>query len=473
MTHDDTNTSSLTLEALLAAHAASTPAEKERDLAYADAADLGLHAQQLADDCLAHGDLTNARRWYQVAAHYDIPGAADALNDVETLIDVATTVETSTDDPHDARTNDNDSAQITVLDDLSAAASLVQRAHEHAAQVENRAHAVLDDARTQAAQILTSARHEADLVADTLDAGLTHRDLHPGNVLIPGDGFVVRLIDTGMAHNRFEQTLTGAEDLVAASAAMNSAVQHAHLLAAVITEVIVDLLYDPAYAAGWVSMSDSYRNALWTPEPPEIWNDWHWSKQALHHLVSPSEVTWGRNMVTVSRRAEADRRLLALGKPVAALRALAETTALVHDRLGEHRLGLRLRFRVAQANGQLREFTVQRDILSALLPEQIAVLGSRHFETLETQLDLGIAFAMTGDRRRAVALVDEAARALQDGPGPNNDLTAKATLAAAIVRLPSAVLRAMSAMERVIKPARHDLRALESTSNDDPAAPST
>lgn len=176
MTHDNKNTSSLTLDALLAAAAARTPAEQERDLAYADAAALGLHAQELADHHLANGDLANARRWYQVAVHYDLPGAADALNDVETLIEVTTTIETNTEttaevhEHHDASADSD--AQIAILDDLSAAAALVRQAHEHAAHLERRAQAILDDARHEADRIVASAHQKAE--SATEDACTAH-----------------------------------------------------------------------------------------------------------------------------------------------------------------------------------------------------------------------------------------------------------------------------------------------------------
>lgn len=89
MDHDDTTTSSLTLEALLAAAAALTPAERQRHLDYAIAADLGLRAQELAVAYRETGDLAGARHCYRIAADYDVPGAAEALDEVEALVRAA------------------------------------------------------------------------------------------------------------------------------------------------------------------------------------------------------------------------------------------------------------------------------------------------------------------------------------------------------------------------------------------------
>jgi hypothetical protein len=177
--------------------------------------------------------------------------------------------------------------------------------------------------------------------------------------------------------------------------------------------------------------------------------DWQRSEETLRDLAAEYRSRWGPDsVIALAARVRADRALIALGKPHAALRALAETEALVLDRLGAHRLLFRLRFGIAQAHGQLKEFGRQRDVLAVLLPEQAAVLGRFHPETLETQLDLGIACAMTGDGRRAATLVNEAARALRSGLGLNVDLSAKATVAQGIVRLPPPVLQVMSVVEQ-------------------------
>lgn len=177
--------------------------------------------------------------------------------------------------------------------------------------------------------------------------------------------------------------------------------------------------------------------------------DWEASEETLRDLATRYETRWGPDsVVALAARVRADRALIALGKPDAALRAFAETEALVRDRLGAHRMLFRLRFGIAQAHGQLKEFERQRDVLAALLPEQAAALGRFHPETLETQLDLGIAFAMTGERRRAVTLVDEAARALRDVLGWKTDLATKAAFAQRIVPLPHAVLRALSVVDQ-------------------------
>jgi hypothetical protein len=177
--------------------------------------------------------------------------------------------------------------------------------------------------------------------------------------------------------------------------------------------------------------------------------DWQRSEETLRDLAAEYRGRWGPDsVIALAARVRADRALIALGTPHEALRALAETEALVRDRLGAHRLLFRLRFGIAQAHGQLKEFTRQRDVLAALLPEQAVALGRFHPETLETQLDLGIAYAMTGDGRRATTLVNEAARALRSGLGLNVDLSVKATTAQGIVCLPYPVLQVMSVVDQ-------------------------
>ena len=132
------------------------------------------------------------------------------------------------------------------------------------------------------------------------------------------------------------------------------------------------------------------------------------------------------------------------------MRALAEAESYVMDRLGHHPLLYRVRYAMSQAHGQLREYARQRDILLGVLPAQTTLLGRYHPDTLATALDLGIVYAMTGNRAKAVALVDGAAVALRRGIGMNTDLAGKATTAQGIVRLPFLVLRTMAVLERLL-----------------------
>jgi tetratricopeptide (TPR) repeat protein len=179
--------------------------------------------------------------------------------------------------------------------------------------------------------------------------------------------------------------------------------------------------------------------------------NWERSQQKLRELATRYTEQWGEDSaVAVAARVRADRALIALGTPRDALRALAETEAWITGRRGQRRLLYRVRHAIGQAHAQLHEFGRQRDILLAVLPAQTALLGRYHPETLETQLDLGIAYAMTGDRANAVTHVDEAAAALRRGLGMNVDLSGKATTAQGVVRLPTIALSAMSFLGKLL-----------------------
>jgi tetratricopeptide (TPR) repeat protein len=178
--------------------------------------------------------------------------------------------------------------------------------------------------------------------------------------------------------------------------------------------------------------------------------NWQRAEQKLREMAARYADQWGADSaVAIAARVRADRALIALGRPQDALRALAEAESYVQKRLGRHRLLYRVRYTMGQAHAQLHEFDRQRDILLDVLPAQTALLGGYHPETLETTLDLGIAYAMTGDRAKAVPLVDEAASALRRGIGINTDLSAKATTAQGVVRLPFVVLKAMGLLGRL------------------------
>ncbi len=181
--------------------------------------------------------------------------------------------------------------------------------------------------------------------------------------------------------------------------------------------------------------------------------NWQRAERKLRELASTYAEKWGAgSAVALAARVRADRALLSLGKPRQALRALSEVEPIVIDQLGRHRLVFRVRHAMAQAYGQLREFERQRDILQTVLPDQTELLGRFHPETLESQLDLGIALAMTGDSAPAVDLVDEAARALRHGLGARVDLSGKATTAQWVVRLPYFLLRTVGIIDRIFGP---------------------
>lgn len=178
--------------------------------------------------------------------------------------------------------------------------------------------------------------------------------------------------------------------------------------------------------------------------------NWQRSERKLRELAARYAEQWGEDSaVAIAARVRAERAVIALGRPRDALRALAEAEAFVADRLGEHRLLYRVRHAIGQAHAQLHEFARQRELLESMWPAQAALLGRYHPETLESQLDLGIAYAMTGDRAKAVAHVDEAATALRRALGMKVDLSGKATTAQMVVRLPFHVLKMMFHLGRL------------------------
>lgn len=156
--------------------------------------------------------------------------------------------------------------------------------------------------------------------------------------------------------------------------------------------------------------------------------------------------------LTLTAAAFADRALLALGRPRHALAALAETERVVLRVLGDgHALGYRIRHGMGLAHARLREFGRQAEIVEGILGPQIRLLGRTHPETLESQLDLGLALALSGrgPLERATALVDDAAR---DAVGVSGELLAKATAAKQVVRLPASFTSALFAVERLVWP---------------------
>ncbi|QWF85613.1 hypothetical protein [Amycolatopsis sp. CA-230715] len=78
---------SFDMTAIERALAATTPFERERDLALADGVAVGITAMRLATDYLAHGNLDAAHRWYTVAATHCADGAQDCLTNVAALRD--------------------------------------------------------------------------------------------------------------------------------------------------------------------------------------------------------------------------------------------------------------------------------------------------------------------------------------------------------------------------------------------------
>ncbi|GHF40429.1 tetratricopeptide (TPR) repeat protein [Amycolatopsis bartoniae] len=98
-------------------------------------------------------------------------------------------------------------------------------------------------------------------------------------------------------------------------------------------------------------------------------------------------------------------------------RVLAAAARGVADPLPDsHPLTLRLRFAVGRAHERLRQYDRGREVLAAVLPRQVAVLGRDHPETAETRLALAVALIMTGEPVQGLALVREVAASGTGGP---------------------------------------------------------
>lgn len=179
---------------------------------------------------------------------------------------------------------------------------------------------------------------------------------------------------------------------------------------------------------------------------PELWQ---WSQQQLAALLE-THVRYfgGSNPLTLAAAVRADRALISLGKPEQALRAMATTEQDIVRHLGERDpLRQRLRFAMAQAHGQLREFSRESEILRDVLALQEATIGEHHPDTVETRLELGIALAMIGCRAEAIELVDRARHQIKKVLGSVVELNGKATAATCIVRLPSFAIRRLLKIE--------------------------
>ena len=179
---------------------------------------------------------------------------------------------------------------------------------------------------------------------------------------------------------------------------------------------------------------------------PELWQS---SERELRRLADRYAETFGPyNALTLAARVRADRALLSLGQPDAALTALAGTERVIVGHLGpDSLLLLHTRHATAIAYSQRREYARAAQLLAPVLEERRSRLGPKHPETLECQLDLGIALAMTGDSARACQLVDEAAEGLRGTTG-GTDLAGKATTAQAVLRLPYWVLVMFNHVEK-------------------------
>ncbi|MFJ9781470.1 TIR domain-containing protein [Amycolatopsis sp. NPDC101161] len=125
------------------------------------------------------------------------------------------------------------------------------------------------------------------------------------------------------------------------------------------------------------------------------------------------------------------------GRPKRALREFAELEprvgAVFHD---HHPLHHWLRYSTAQAHAQLGQYETVAGVLSPLLDRQRESIGPYHPDTMRTQLDLGIALMLTGDKATAVPLVTEAEQRIGEALGWRAELRNRAGITRLLMNLP-------------------------------------
>jgi tetratricopeptide (TPR) repeat protein len=125
------------------------------------------------------------------------------------------------------------------------------------------------------------------------------------------------------------------------------------------------------------------------------------------------------------------------GRPKRALREFAELEPSVGKVFGTHHpLHHWLSYSTAQAHAQLKQYDQVAGILRPLLDRQRNSIGPHHPDTMRTQLDLGIALMLTGDKAAAVPLVTEAERRIGDALGWRAELRNRAWVTGLLMKLP-------------------------------------
>jgi tetratricopeptide (TPR) repeat protein len=121
--------------------------------------------------------------------------------------------------------------------------------------------------------------------------------------------------------------------------------------------------------------------------------------------------------------------LVRLGRRVESRAVLREVLPALEKRFGEqHPLRLRTRYILGVAHLQLCEFDDARQVLEKAWSGQRTALGPHHYETLRTQLELGIVLKFF-DQQRMRELITDLRAHLPEEIGRRNDLYGRATLA--------------------------------------------
>jgi hypothetical protein len=146
--------------------------------------------------------------------------------------------------------------------------------------------------------------------------------------------------------------------------------------------------------------------------------------------------------LTLAAGVRCARTSVTRGRPKRALREFSELEPRVRRIFREHHpLYHWLRYSSAQAHAQLNQYEDVVGILRPLLENQRASIGPYHPDTMRTQLDLGIALALCGDKDAAVPLVVEADRRIGESLGWRAELRNRAWITRALMNLPVIVWR--------------------------------
>lgn len=144
--------------------------------------------------------------------------------------------------------------------------------------------------------------------------------------------------------------------------------------------------------------------------------------------------------LTLAASVRCARTSVTRGRPNRALREFAELEPRVREVfLDHHPLHHWLSYSAAQAHAQLKQYEQVTGILRPLLDRQRESIGPNHPDTMRTQLDLGIALMLTGDKATAVPLISEAERRIGQSLGWRAELRNRAWVTGVLMNLPVVV----------------------------------
>ncbi|WP_198047192.1 TIR domain-containing protein [Kutzneria sp. 744] len=153
--------------------------------------------------------------------------------------------------------------------------------------------------------------------------------------------------------------------------------------------------------------------------------------------------------LTVAAAVRCARASVPRGRPKQALRELGELEPVVVKVFTDrHPLCHWLRYSTAQAHAQLKNYDRAAAVLQDLLRLQLATIGEHHPDTMMTQLDLGIALAMTGRKAAAEELVAVAERRIGEALSWRADLRARAAVTRRLFVLPQAAWSLFGLIDR-------------------------